>query len=700
MMTQPEITSDRYFKWTVELLEDLHTGTGTGAGEIDALIYRNRKGLPTIPFSHLKGVLKESAAEIAQADPSWQASFVKLFGHGGAQQKGLNGYALTPEPEQSPQTLLWQSSAREQNSRRPAEKSLRTLEYLAAGTQLSGQLMIEQATPADIDLLKLTIERTDRLGAHRTRGDGLIRTELTEVSMPSPFNEPLDLPKTAPLILRVVWEALDPVRVSQTGQPSNFIATESYLPATTLRGALMRWALQRDLDRAQQLLNSTQWSLGSGLPLPFGCQWQEHLRTLQVIPIPLSLQASKPKAENTQIPHWVANQSDRQRVDRFSEEGQSTTEKLKRAGDSEYLYRANPEKGAWQLFSPLRRDRLHAGREGENQTLYVAEELTEATCFVSDIRFESATEAEQFLQTFAPLLQQRQWLIVGRGGAPLVAQGVAWMTPPATPALNGESFIITLTSDLIARDNWLNFYDQLTPELLCQLTAPTPSEESESDTSTVHSCQFAAFNRSEKSENDLLYTSFSDSTVHYRFNGATGLPAVAKMAIRRGSTLKMVARNSAQQAILQQLWQRLTLLSALGEESSWGLGRFLLQQRPIVLESRVAVVPSRPSSLEQSAVESVPLATELAEVRLSSSQWQWLRSQIKTLRNSTEQQRLFAELLPHHSTHLGGQAWAEVIPRLQAFAGEGAIMMVKQRLDTLIRTILVQQHALKKESPQ
>jgi len=54
--------------------------------------------------------------------------------------------------------VVWVSTAREVNSRRPQEKTLRTIEYAPAGTTFTGDIRLPAGKDAEADLLVTAVE--------------------------------------------------------------------------------------------------------------------------------------------------------------------------------------------------------------------------------------------------------------------------------------------------------------------------------------------------------------------------------------------------------------------------------------------------------------------------------------------------------------------------------------------------------------
>jgi hypothetical protein len=89
------------------------------------------------------------------------------------------------------------------------------------------------------------------------------------------------------------------------------------------------------------------------------------------------------------------------------------------------------------------------GSLGEPE-LFSLEEIAEATRFQAELRFADSEAREDFIGLLAPLFAGQDWLAVGRGGAPVVVEGMETAVEPASAPL-ADDWTLTLASDLIWR---------------------------------------------------------------------------------------------------------------------------------------------------------------------------------------------------------------------------------------------------------
>src|SRR5262249_36216818 len=143
------MTNPKFFDLDVTVLEDLHTGTGTGSGEIDAITARDRYGWPTVRASHIKGLLREAGDDLIHLKLMRDQDLSALLGSKGQRRAALQLTSLrvvrNQDTPRNVHTVLWSSTAREPNTRVPKEDSLRAVEHVAAGTKFRALLRLNQA---------------------------------------------------------------------------------------------------------------------------------------------------------------------------------------------------------------------------------------------------------------------------------------------------------------------------------------------------------------------------------------------------------------------------------------------------------------------------------------------------------------------------------------------------------------------------
>lgn len=207
----------RELKLKITTLSEVLVGSGEGWGAIiDSDILFDEYGLPYIPAKRLKGVLRESALEVAEMfeksgiDNSFGAKNEELFGKTGEKDTSMVcfGNLYLENYEDNKRWLQWSmeeysslisrdmvlrtfTNIRQQTAIDDKgiakEKSLRTMRVLKRGISFSGIVQIE-ADEADIIPLCLAVCNLRYIGTSRNRGFGHIcgkifdnEQELTEI---------------------------------------------------------------------------------------------------------------------------------------------------------------------------------------------------------------------------------------------------------------------------------------------------------------------------------------------------------------------------------------------------------------------------------------------------------------------------------------------------------------------------------------
>lgn len=613
-----DTTTPVFLHLSVETLEDLHTGSGTGGGDIDALVQRDRRGQPVIRASHFKGLLRE-AGEALTALPSSELN--ALLGARGNERGGLRLTSLRVVG--NAETHVWGSTQRVAGGRAPQPDTLRFIESVAAGTHFAATLRLEDAQQQP--LLERLLNRVDRLGGARNRGSGLVK--LAWQPLPRPVEQVA--PNGTGTIVRVVLRNLEPLCLPATGSPGNLIRTHSLIRGQTLRGALMAWAIHN--GRADQVGLFRRVAVGDALPLPEDCQG-----AAQVIPIPLSILTDKPSGDDQSLPWWASGGANATAYDALGEVPKAD-EKRKRPGAHEYLCRTT-ESATWQRYSAALDVCLRnatpkeRGSSDEAQPqLFSLEEIAEESTFQADLQCADEQTAKDFLAAFAPLLSGVDWLTVGRGGQPARVESMSLVPPPALPPDLGDDWTLTLISDAIVRGEWLGFLDNLSVAHLCQLADVADRDW------------------------QIVTDAVEPETLH-GFNAVTGLTRAPAVALRRGSCWRIEGAGSA--ALARALFR----LGAIGERTGEGSGRFLIGLQPIDQDAlgKPPRTPKQPTDNRHETLlaQARQLAEQINRSGPSLSQLQWLRAQALAVTEDAQLHKLLDDIQHAHKVRpQGGKAW-------------------------------------------
>lgn len=639
-----------------ELLEDAHPGSGSGGGGIDALIARDRKGCPVIWASHLEGLLRDAAREVYE-DREAQVSL--LFGaRGGVRQGALFTSLYSEAPGE---TRVWRSTARASfDNRAPAADTLRALEFVPKGTRFHG--FIELRDDPDRHKLERLFRHVQAIGNGRSSGAGRVTFTVQEAGVQARNVDP------SSECLRLLLRNLDPLCVSATAIPGNLIPSLPFMPGRTLLGALADWLHRAGESAAASLVVSGAISVGDALPLggPVG---ETSLSAIEALPAPLALQSTKPSAQAGDMPWWSMPSSPPERVNVDARANASADGS--KDGEGEKLKRPEPDlfvsrvaAGQWNAYRPDIRVRLRNGRNDPRQLdsdLFAVEQIAEHTWFLAELRAKSEAMAA-LRQGLLPLLNGSRWLRVGRGGAPVEVAGLEWLSPapqrrrgtglPASGAPPTVGAYLTLTSDLLARDEWLRWLTAWpeSPDLIAGWPRGVKAEPVRQDETSIHG-----------------------------FNGTARLWRLPAAGIRRGSVFRVggEAAGLLREAAAAGRW--------LGERTHEGFGRFRVDERlpgetgsvPAVLAPGATVDEPRPEQVARVTREWLRSSPQLAEPpgsgerRPSLSQWQDLVSALR----AKDPVALSSRLNPATA---GALAWkderaAEILRRFQPMSEQDRI---------------------------
>lgn len=533
---------------TAEFTSDAHLGSGSGGGGIDALIVRDRRDRPVIWASHLEGVLRDAARRLGRDEGAF-------FGRAGGEQQRAVFTSLYAND--SPESHIWRSTAREAfDNRAPKDDTLRVVEYVPKGTKLVGEIEL----PADqLDTLKRLVQEVDALGGGRSTGAGRVKLSLSEAMTPQ---RKASAP-TGRLVL--LLKNRDPLCITATATPDNLIPSLAFVPGRTLLGAVAAWLIaEGDRDTAS-LLTSGKVSVSDALPLPYS---PSTLDRVEVLPAPLWLQSDKPKGAVGDVPWWAQKAAPTMRVD-----ARSAKEKLKRPEDDLFVFRESAN-AAWTTFYPARRVRLRNGRPDPKQadaSLFAIEQIVEETHFLAELS-GPPDDLKKLAEKLGPVLEGRRWLRVGRAGAPVEVAQLAWSGAALATKMESTG-LLTLTSDLLVRDEQLRWRTALDAEALKALLGDVQ-----------------------------LGNSIQDSVMVHGFNGTSRVWRMPAAAIRRGSVFEISGSGVA------RLAERAAKNEWLGQRTHEGFGRFRLDAALPGVTSEVGT-SSPPTPVADVAEEAIAVTT-------------------------------------------------------------------------------------------
>jgi len=590
------------YHYEIELLEDLHAGSGLGSVWVDRTLARDRNGRPFIAASHVKGVWRDTMVRMITlgVDGFSEEVLTRWFGAAPKREKDhtipKQGKLHCPQLEPTngeAESLVWMQTARERHSRRPKEDTLRTTEYLPAGTQLSGVGYL-QGSPEEFEQLRLLVARVDRYGGNRSRGDGRIR--LAKFGIVNQAE--LKWPDKAPGAVRLLLRARAPVRVPRTGSPGNIIESDTRIPGRMLAGAIISPLIQSGAEIEH--LFSGKVAIGDALPIsPALTEIDDNgLKQLEVLPVPFEYRMEKhqPKPVHafSHSPAWahdcVADSAVNDWCDTLAGNKLTalTTDQtqLKRLPAGMYVQRLGADD--WRAYrQPLELTmRNRRGSDTSNgygkmeNELFSNEQMPVGTSFVADISApDQDVIPQEWWNMFLGHFSKAPILFIGRGRAPV--EIIALTTLGQGPCVddsnrqNQEEFRLTLISDAIIRNRWLGFHQRLTLQALCDALDECPPE-------------------------DATAVDVSEARIDRAFNAATRLPRPSVLTLRAGSSIVVRGKGAA------ELYKKLKPRFAIGERQHEGLGRFRLN---------LDLLSDKQSSAQ---TETTAISTEVTELRTES----------------------------------------------------------------------------------
>ncbi len=573
---------------TIKLLEDLHSGTGTGNGIVDAVQARNEAGIPIIDRHHFRGVLRDNALRLAKLGAITNNIVTSLFGESGGKQRKLDCSSLIAEKKDC--LIYWESTARQKNSRCPEDNSLRRIEYIHAGTKLSGTLTIRGFSAEEETALNKILRFTTRLGAERTRGSGQFTLQDDPITQRSA--DALEITPDTQKI-RILLKNTEPLTIPTSGYAGNTIHSESHIPGRTLFAALCQRAHQKGGDDALKKLFNEGLIIHNAYPLPENYETQA-LDKLLSIPMPHAIHAVKqPAAEEEQAlrwPHWASTQADNTpELDDIKDINllhANTDNKTQRPKGEMYLIQ--DEQGKWRRYVQPMSIRMR-NRRGDPFTsltrkdteLFSEQRIPANTHFLLDIECQD----NDFLKTILGYLQQP--VFIGRSKAPVkVVDAVA--VNHETHSHNNTEFTLISTSDWILRGENLGYLTQLDKDTLGNVLGVKIEE---------------------------LKASYQESEQQGSFNYASGLPYRPFYVIKRGSSFKISLASDTELDGLNH---------PIGERTREGYGQYEVDL-PIKLQEKARE--------KEAEYQQQIKAQEEAEQAAKAAQKQRLMEPVKTIIN-------------------------------------------------------------------
>lgn len=195
------------FKIKIAVQSPLQLGYGKADVIIDSDVVHDKYGMPYFPAKRFKGLLYESALELAEiSNEKWfsKADIDKLFGQGtdGVAQFRINNFYLKSLKEYGELCKSWQylndkyrgiftpqsvlnlytdiryQTTIEKETGTTKEGSLHNMRVIDAGTEFFGELVLFEENAVNEKILLLALKNLRFAGAKRNRGCGRIVCRL------------------------------------------------------------------------------------------------------------------------------------------------------------------------------------------------------------------------------------------------------------------------------------------------------------------------------------------------------------------------------------------------------------------------------------------------------------------------------------------------------------------------------------------
>lgn len=277
----------------LELLRDAEPGTGLGTEGLDGLVPRDERGLPVLPASHIKGLLRDRLETVASwmdrdADgPNPLLPVIDaLVGRGG--EDGADGELgclrlsdlRLATPAASGHVFAITRTALGELGTAHGQ-SLRTVEAVRAGRKFTGHVHLAATIGDARDLAcRLGLMSIEAIGSGRTRGAGLCRIKIrgetrtpgallatleSQLARATPAAARAPLAAPAPRALRdqaVQWFRMSFVADAPVCCPetpvlgANIIRSGPVIPASAVQGALLTLLNDREPALATAVFQS------------------------------------------------------------------------------------------------------------------------------------------------------------------------------------------------------------------------------------------------------------------------------------------------------------------------------------------------------------------------------------------------------------------------------------------------------------
>ncbi len=652
--------------FSVKLLEDAHSGSGTGfLGIIDDMHARDSNGNPVVWGTTVKGVLRNIAEELCSLGHrlATKERIIRLFGSEGSPTSGtlaLSGIHFCPErnPGRGRMFHVNFTTSRQVHSRAPLNKTLRCIEMIPASLQADCRGRFT-GNKEDEDFIRLILKRFVCFGGRKTRGQG--RIQISDVTI-NPLGKVETLQTKKWKRIRLLLKTVNPVCLPESAVAGNLISSSSYFSGQKIKGAILSAISQifpDQIDYMEKIARERGACFGFGLPIPeklAGAGWQKSI----VLPAPLTIATAKQNQGEATLPWWAKEENISSFTDRCRYPEFRLPANCKRLKFDGYICTESGKPGKAFLYQPgmiamLRNRSIVKKYErtfdlrnpsatakdlaSEDGSLFSVIQVSEGQSFICDI-FSDDNQPNLLPALLTKLKDDKCWLRIGRGGQPVAIKDIYVSEElEKTECRNQlkDGFILTLESDLIMRDSSLNFVVEPDFSDFCSLAGLKTDNRTGARVESV-----------------------SEPVSISAFNSSARVREPHKTAVKRGSVF--IFRGSSD--ILSPLFKRLTEIRSLGmgigENTDEGFGRFALNLPLHFDGTEIQEFGHEGLKTTDNAFEMAIKTAYITEKKLSGkpkkSQWQDLKNRVINCREPGELLEVKQYFIAR-AGKLGGRDW-------------------------------------------
>ena len=463
--------------FSIETLEDFHLGTGLDCiGLYDDGQVKDLQGMPFIPSETLKGLLKQSCAEVKKVNAFYNEIYEEIFSF-----RNLSSLDLLIKYDENSSDnpfIIHTFTKIDENTGKGESGSLRDIEFGSKGCIFNVDLFFDiKNTDKETDIktfLELGIQNLKWIGGSRRRGFGKVKCSINDFEPHNPIKHNPSNP------MRILLELKDDVCIGGGGYKGNHIQTLYHINATTILGMFRNVLMKAQSSGDMSFLDDGKFKLTNFYPIN-----SEEIEDLRVIPAPLSLRKIKPvnkymsfKQEriSEDIPHWAIDidpkEGCKRSFDNFVNQDLLITDSKKdsdgasdKSISNEYIIfkgSLNNYENA-KFYKPktnlLMRNRIEeSSQKTQDDGVFTQEALLSGNKFVGEIWFNNNEDMKRFAEVFKAFLTGERFFHLGKGAKPVSVIKTTIGKPKhkiSEFSYHKKYITLTLESDIILYDEHL-----------------------------------------------------------------------------------------------------------------------------------------------------------------------------------------------------------------------------------------------------